>query len=1515
MRIRSVKVMVAAFAVLLTGLVVAVGEVGVVQAAPASVRATASANVNTANPRVTVPTSVQPGDQLVLVATINSAATMTTPAGWTLLGTATDGNPDMRSSVFGRTADAASGGSTVTLPLSAISKTAITLVAYSGAAPAMSAEVALMGATSTTLTTAPVEVAVPDSIVLSYWADKSSGNTGWTLPPTVTSQVTSIGSGGGRITAALGDTVREAGTWPGASATTTTAGRKGIAWTIVVPPGSSALAPTATFSSSCSNRTCTFDASASTDDGTITGYSWDFGDGSTASGVTASRTFAADGTFTVELRVTDDEGAVGTTQASVSVSAPVGMHTRLANDVPRRDVPVISTGEIWDLEYIGDRVFVVGGFTSIRNNTSTNTTTYNQRFVASYNINTGLVDANFRPTFDGGVTEIEASPDGTKLFVVGRFNTVNGVTKRKVASINPVTGATITSFTANANSAATSVAVSNSTVYIGGQFTTINNAQRVGLAAVNSTTGQLLGGFVNNLSGAIGPNGLLTVQAMVLTPDGNRLLVVHTGRQVNGQDRYGAALISTSTNQLLPWRTRLWDDNLSFVGGVQRAYAADIAPNGEYFVVVSGSGGDRPPINDTAMAFPIDGGDFVEPLWISRHSDSIYSVAISDVAVYLGGHFVISPSPTSPDPWFGLTNVGYGNGQGIAGYGLGDDIVTRQQITAVDPATGKALEWNPGGNAFEGYKAMLVMPRGLVVGGDGNIQGGFNTGRVAFYDFNNLPVSGANETTIINPIEGRVKPADVEFVMDGTARAASGVSRVQLEILEGSRYLQDDLVTWSTTWNAINAVLETPGATETAWTLPLTISGNRKMRVLARTFALNGSNDPSKAQKKFESFGLTDQTPTTGISSPAAGVVPTLTFTATGTGADDFGVNSMIYTFRDQNLRYLQDDGTTALEYNTFRGVPDVIGATQATWSYEVTLPYEAEWLMQAFAVDTAGQADLRAATRTWIVNANAVAPTVAITSPAVMNPPTAAAALTRAPGSPITFTGLATDDQGLKNVEVYLRNTSTRENLGADGTWSTTNVADWHRISPIDLPGSSYNWSYTTPFNLSAGTYDFRVRSTDDLGLTTASADQGRLSINVQVPGDNPPNGLLDVTGTVAGLQTLQLDLAGTATDDFGVSEVRVTVRERVTNRYVQANGTLAATYSLLDATLASPGATSTTWTRSVVLPAAGDYDVVAFAYDTAGQQDFSTTGATARYQVFPGNTPPVSVENLFGPAEGAAFDQARIVVTGRFEDDQQMASVQVAIRNSAGFYLNSNTVGTFTTNTTINWRTAFMNSPGSPGSNFSYTSPTIPDGAYTVFVRGVDQLGATTDPVIQRNVTVTGPTNNLPPIASFTVSCVENVCSFDARSSTDENAPTLIYTWNFGNGTGSGPVPTRTYATPGTFNVTLTARDEYGLTATATLPVTITEPAGNVAPTAVINPPSCLLLVCNFSSLGSADPNVGDTITRLWDFGDGGATSTATSLSRTFPADGTYPVTLTVTDGWGRATVATLSVTVASV
>ena len=124
---------------------------------------------------------------------------------------------------------------------------------------------------------------------------------------------------------------------------------------------------------------------------------------------------------------------------------------------------------------------------------------------------------------------------------------------------------------------------------------------------------------------------------------------------------------------------------------------------------------------------------------------------------------------------------------------------------------------------------------------------------------------------------------------------------------------------------------------------------------------------------------------------------------------------------------------------------------------------------------------------------------------------------------------------------------------------------------------------------------------------------------------------------------------------------------------------------------------------------------------------------------------------------------------------------------------------------------------------------------------------------------------------------------------------------------------MPNHTYTGPGTFTITLTVRDEYGATGTTTRTVTITEPAGNLAPTPVINQPSCAGLVCNISGVGSADPNLGDTFTYLWDFGDG-TTSTASAMTHTFPSAGTYTLRLTVTDGWGKSANTTRQVTVAA-
>ena len=127
-------------------------------------------------------------------------------------------------------------------------------------------------------------------------------------------------------------------------------------------------------------------------------------------------------------------------------------------------MPKISNGEIWDLEVVGNRVFVAGTFTSIQNQRTGNTTTYTRDGLASYSLTTGLVDAAFNPDFNGAdILSVEATPDGTKLYVGGAIATVNGVAKKGLARLDMTTGAAIAGFTADTDARVQEIATTNST--------------------------------------------------------------------------------------------------------------------------------------------------------------------------------------------------------------------------------------------------------------------------------------------------------------------------------------------------------------------------------------------------------------------------------------------------------------------------------------------------------------------------------------------------------------------------------------------------------------------------------------------------------------------------------------------------------------------------------------------------------------------------------------------------------------------------------------------------------------------------------------------------------------------------------------------------------------------------------------------------------------------------------------------------------------------------------------------
>jgi len=88
--------------------------------------------------------------------------------------------------------------------------------------------------------------------------------------------------------------------------------------------------------------TITFDASSSYDpDGSISGYTWIFGDGHTRSGpnlAVVEKTYSSTGVFTVTLEVTDNEGSIGTATATIGVQGTYTLTTQ---------VEPTGAGNIW----------------------------------------------------------------------------------------------------------------------------------------------------------------------------------------------------------------------------------------------------------------------------------------------------------------------------------------------------------------------------------------------------------------------------------------------------------------------------------------------------------------------------------------------------------------------------------------------------------------------------------------------------------------------------------------------------------------------------------------------------------------------------------------------------------------------------------------------------------------------------------------------------------------------------------------------------------------------------------------------------------------------------------------------------------------------------------------------------------------------------------------------------------------------------------------------------------------
>ena len=105
------------------------------------------------------------------------------------------------------------------------------------------------------------------------------------------------------------------------------------------------VSPTAVITSIvCNNndRSCVFDGTGSSDsDGSITSYDWDFGDGNFGTGATTNHTYAAYGSYTVGLTVTDNDSATDFVDDSITLTEPVAGTTMSVTSII---VDTLNTG-------------------------------------------------------------------------------------------------------------------------------------------------------------------------------------------------------------------------------------------------------------------------------------------------------------------------------------------------------------------------------------------------------------------------------------------------------------------------------------------------------------------------------------------------------------------------------------------------------------------------------------------------------------------------------------------------------------------------------------------------------------------------------------------------------------------------------------------------------------------------------------------------------------------------------------------------------------------------------------------------------------------------------------------------------------------------------------------------------------------------------------------------------------------------------------------------------------------
>lgn len=191
------------------------------------------------------------------------------------------------------------------------------------------------------------------------------------------------------------------------------------------------------------------------------------------------------------------------------------------------DVTGQAAGGVYAIADAGDRTIIGGLFTRYGTRARSN--------VAAVNAD-GTVDVNWNPGTNGIVRAAAVSEDGSTVFLGGRFTVAAGAPRANLAAVDAVTGLVLDSWVADTGGSApdvNSLAVKGDRLYVGGKFGSIDGTTRKRLVAIDVPSGDVITSFRPAPSGS--------VREVVVSPDGTKVYAGGAFATIGGQARAASA--------------------------------------------------------------------------------------------------------------------------------------------------------------------------------------------------------------------------------------------------------------------------------------------------------------------------------------------------------------------------------------------------------------------------------------------------------------------------------------------------------------------------------------------------------------------------------------------------------------------------------------------------------------------------------------------------------------------------------------------------------------------------------------------------------------------------------------------------------------------------------------------------------------------------------------------------------------------------------------------------------------